>query len=66
MKQYLSYTLISLRSLLYTLLIRLEPNLFCVPESYQFIAAAAAADGVRPYLSFLGSRKITSHRRVGT
>lgn len=53
MKQYLSYTLISLWSVLYTPLIRLEPNLSCVPESSQFIVAAAAADAVRPYVSFL-------------
>lgn len=54
MKQYLSYTLIFLRSVLYTPFIRLEPNPFCVPESHQFIvAAAAAAATVRLYLSFL-------------
>lgn len=54
MKQYLSYTLIFLRSVLCTPLIRLEPNLFCVLESLQSIvsAAAAAAAVVRPYLSF--------------
>lgn len=41
--------------MLYTPLIRLVPNLSCVPESSRFIvaAAAAAADAVRPYLSFM-------------
>lgn len=48
----LLYSLSPLRSVLYTPLIRLEPNLFCVPESLQFVVAAAAADAVRPYLSF--------------
>lgn len=56
MKQYLSYTLISLWSVLYTSLIRLEPSPACVPESRQFVVAAAtaAAAAVIPYLSFLG------------
>lgn len=45
----LLYSYIFLRSVLYTALIRLEPNLFCVSEGLQLIVAA-----VRPYLSFLG------------
>lgn len=61
MKQYLSYILISLWFVLYTPLIRLEPNPFCVPESHQFIVVVAAA-AVRPLsIPFL---KITSHRSV--
>lgn len=50
MKQYLSYTLISLWSVLYTLLIRLEPNPFCVSESLQFIVSDAAAAPMYPFL----------------
>lgn len=55
MKQYLSYTLISFWSVLYTSLIRLEPNPFPIEQSDYVVVAAVAAPAVRPYVSFLGS-----------
>lgn len=53
MKQYLSYTLISLWSVLYTSLIRLEPNPFPIEQSHYVVVAAAAAAAVRPFYPLL-------------